>query len=117
MNAYYSDENNYVELIGVVVSKPSSKDGLLYLEINITTETHDFLLNADGSQLFAFWGSDDAYESIDKDDVINFVSAPMYFYSGHTLPILALEKGDDTLLSLENGKDAYLEWLNDVALQ
>lgn len=47
-------------------------------------------------------------------DSIDFVSAPRIFYDGQNMPIVALKKDEEVLLSFERGKADYIEWIKDM---
>lgn len=107
MLEYYSDDGNYVELQGVVIS-PENDYG--YMEIDILTESHGFPLNAETG--YGEFESGLVY-NLNPGDEITFISAPMYFYNGHVLPIMALEKDDVVILAFEDGKSSYLAWIEE----
>lgn len=48
---------------------------------------------------------------LNVDDVVIITSAPMIFYNGQIPPIVYLEKDGETLISYEEGKAAYLDWI------
>lgn len=106
MLEYYRDDNNYVELEGVIVSKDNKAD-VLYIEI--TTENHDFSTFNDKSTDFRIYSETDVELNI--GDTLKFISAPMYFYNGHRLPIISLEKDGEIYLTFEKGKSDYLNWI------
>lgn len=104
---YYSNNDNYVELQGIVVS-PENSYGRM--EIDILTESHGFPLNAQTG--YAEFEVSAIYE-LAPGDKITFVSAPMHFYNGHILPIMALEKDGVVLFNFEDGKESYLNWIEE----
>lgn len=108
MLEYYSDDNNYVELQGVVIS-PENDCG--YMEIDILTESHVFPLNAQTG--YGEFESGLIY-NLTPGDKITLVSAPMYFYNGHVLPVMALKKDDVVILTFEDGKSSYLAWIEET---
>lgn len=55
--------------------------------------------------------SDESIE-LSVGDQIEFITAPFHFYDGYHLPIVGLKKGDDTLLTFEDGKQNLLYWMN-----
>ena len=109
MIEYYSDDNNYQSLDGVVVNIESN-----ILEINITTPNHSFPININGCQEFELMNYGDWVSDIKVGDEISFISAPMYFYNGHCLPIVSLEKEGQLYLSFDKGKDDYLHWIKET---
>ena len=104
---YYSNNDNYVELQGIVIS-PENSFGRM--EIDILTESHGFPVNAQTG--YGEFESGAIYE-LTSGDKITFISSPMYFYNGHVLPIMALKKDDVVLLEFEDGKKMYLEWIEE----
>ncbi len=107
MLEYYSDDDNYVELQGSVIS-PENDRG--YMEIDILTESHGFPLNAQTG--YGEFESGLIY-NLNPGDEITFISAPMYFYNGHVLPIMALKKDEVVILAFEDGKSSYLAWIEE----
>ena len=107
MLEYYSNDGNYSELEGILISYENERG---YMEVDILTESHNFPLNAQtGYAEFQFR----AFYGLNPDDKITFVSAPYHFYNGHTLPIMALEKDGVVILSFEDGKSSYLAWIKE----
>lgn len=110
---YYSENENYIELYGVVVSIniiESTKENIL--EIDILTENHNFPINAEtGYGEFVIVNYDQYDFDLEASDEIIFKSASMYFYNGHYLPIISLEKNGEILLTFSEGKENYLKWI------
>ena len=107
MLKYYSDDSVYCNLRGEIKEKSNR-----YVEIEIFTENHTFVSRlATGYIAFIIYGSS-CIEKIEVGDVIDFISAPMCFYNGHNMPIVYLEKEQEVLLSYEDGKANYLNWIN-----
>ena len=104
MIEYYSNDSNYINLDGVIVSIDTSVWG-----IDITTE--DSGITAEGPVTFYVMIDPYALDEMEVGDEISFVTAPMYFYNGHISPIVAVEKDGKTYVSFEDGKERYLQWI------
>ena len=104
MQRYYSVDANYRELEGNIVSIDYTM-----IEINITTPNHNIPYS--DCVKFKFYGDMECLNEIQAGDCITFISAPYYFYNGHDLPIVALEKDGEVLLSFEAGKRNLLSWV------
>lgn len=63
---------------------------------------------------FSIYEHTEIYDLIFVSDSLDFVSAPRIFYDGQNMPIVALKKDDEILLSFEKGKADYIEWINDM---
>lgn len=109
MIKYYSDDNNYYQLDGVVISIND-----IILEIDILTPNHVFPINTNGYQRFIAITTDSYIVDLSEGDKISFTSAPMHFYNGHYLPIISIKKGDTVYMTFEEGKKLYLEFINTV---
>lgn len=110
---YYSENENYEELYGIIISVntiESIKESIM--EINILTENHNFPISAEtGYGSFVIIDYDKYSFDLKMDDEIIFKSAPMYFYNGHYLPIVSIEKNGKILLAFNEGKENYLDWI------
>ena len=110
MYTYYSNDNNYVILTGIVASK---YDNGSVVGIKITTENHTITRPKDNG-IFVFYVYCTDIEDIDSlsiGDEIVFTTAAMYFYNGHILPIVSLEKEGEIYLEYEIGKANLLNWI------
>ena len=114
MLAYYNNDSNYSELTGrIVTASYSSIDDILLLEVDILTESHDYPLNAEtgyGEFAIVYWSAQDYH--LYENDIIQFSSAPMYFYNGHVLPAVSLHHEEKELLAFAEGKESYIKWIN-----
>ena len=114
MLEYYSDDSNYSELRGIISSfeqKAHSKEWRFY--IRITSENHGFPILTNGEQSFQLNYYSEESQALSVGDEVVFISAPMHFYNGHDLPIVAIKKDDEILLDFEGGKADYLEWIKE----
>lgn len=107
---YYSDDSNYETITCIIVSKrlsnyPNS------IVVDIQAENSSFTPDYYGYNLFHFYFDTEIYDLLNVDDVVIITSAPMIFYNGQIPPIVYLEKDGETLISYEEGKAAYLDWI------
>ena len=113
MVEYYSNDEHYAELSGTVASIEAP-----YIRVNniqVLTEIHDFpIYKTTDQEIFTIVNYKDLSFNINVGDEIVFTSAPMCFYNGHRLPIVELKRGEDVLLTFEDGKAAYLDWIVNV---
>lgn len=110
MIKYYSNDENYVKLEGILVEITEHKN----LRIQITTEEHEFAMYEGETVYFTVHNNEYLLQSLFVGDELVFISAPMIFYNGQEEPIIALEKGGKTYLSFEDGKASYLKWIEET---
>ena len=111
MTQYYSDDDNYQEVTGIVKEKIGEEN----LKVMITTEYHTFRSDSESNYVVFTLSSHSALsEYINVGDEITLTSAPMHFYNGHALPIVALKIGGEVFLLFEEGKADYLEWIQET---
>lgn len=106
---YYEDDSVYVELTGVVKEKGSFNN----LTIEVTNSSADFYMYSMEIGDFMLYSNAEILVNIEENDTIVFISAPQQFYDGHIWPIVALKKGEQELLSFEEGKNSYLKWIKE----
>ncbi len=111
---YYNDDSNYVALSGVIINiRYLEKSQDTILRIKILTEENAFPCDTETSETdFIVIDWSEKICNLNVNDTIDFVSAPSYFYEGHKLPIISIEKDGETLLSFGEGKEIYLNWIN-----
>ena len=113
MVEYYSNDEHYAELSGTVASIEAP-----YIRVNniqVLTEIHDFpVYKTTDQEKFTIVCYKDLSFNINVGDEIVFTSAPGSFYNGHNKPIVELKRGEDVLLTFEDGKAAYLDWIVNV---
>lgn len=86
----------------------------LVLDVSIVTENHNFQVNAESGYVkFVIVKYSKENHNLAVNDEIFFTSAPMYFYNGHYLPIIYLEKDNEVLLEFKEGKEIYLHWIKE----
>ena len=112
---YYTEDSNYVLLVGEIKNIKYSKDNKkIFLEINIITSDHNIPTNSTtGYGEFAIINWDNYQLPINVGDDVVFTTAPMYFYDGHFLPIVHLEKDGQEYLSFSDGKEDYCNWIKE----
>ncbi len=91
---YYSNDNNYVKLIGVVKSIGDYQYEKIKFEIELQEKDKYPMYdhNTEGYHLFAVYSLSELSIDLKYDDEINFTTSLFYFYNGHRLPIVAIEK-------------------------
>ena len=119
MVEYYSNDEHYAELSGTVVSineDPYKEELELYINnLQVLSEIHDFPDYEDTyEENFCLVYYKEISFDINMGDEIVFTSAPGSFYNGHNKPIVALKRGEEILLTFEDGKEAYLDWIVNV---
>jgi len=119
MVEYYSNDEHYAELSGTVASiheDPYLEELKLYISgLQVLTEIHDFpVYKTTDQEIFTIVNYKDLSFNINVGDEIVFTSAPGSFYNGHNKPIVELKRGGDVLLTFEDGKAAYLDWIVNV---
>ena len=113
---YYSNNDNYYELKGTIISNNSNEktnviENSYFLQIDILGECEGFSKNGD-TGLYEFVVIIPRNEfMLFEGDVIDFISAPMYFYNGHILPVVSVTRDEEILLDFEEGKVLYQEWI------
>ena len=111
MIKYYSDDSNYEEVTGIVKEKLDSEE----MKVMVTTEWHHYRSDTESRYIrFTLLSHSALSEYINVGDEITLISAPKYFYDGQTLPIIALKKDGEVLLSFEEGKADYLAWIQET---
>ena len=101
----YSDDKNYVTLIGEVVE----------------CEDNNLILNCEGLKNYLSYEDDicgyfihsKTIIDLNAGDIVHFTTVPFHFYNGHQLPIVELKSNGNTLLSFDDGKANLIEWVNE----
>ena len=100
----YSNNENYVTLIGEVVTFNGNSVVIKCKElidyISYQGECCDYLIFSD------------EFIELKVGEQIEFSTVPFHFYNGHRLPIVEVKKGKKTLLSFEDGKENLINWVN-----
>ncbi len=109
---YYSDDNNYVELTGNVIERvKSGEEYTNVLTIKVTSSGDDFYMYGSDTGDFCLYFNQELLDGIFEGDTIIFKSAPRIFYDGQKYPIVSLNKEGKELLTFQEGKDSYIEWI------
>ena len=101
---YYSNNQNYVTLVGEVIEIDESfvviKCEELMDYINYETELSSYCIYSE------------TLLELKVGEQIEFTTVPFHFYNGHILPIVELQVNGNALLSFEEGKDNLIDWVN-----
>ena len=100
----YSDNQNYVTLIGEVIEFNE------YYIIIKCEELNNYISYED--ELCDYLIYSDQFIELQVGEEIQFTTVPFHFYNGHKLPIVELKINDNTLLSFEEGKENLINWVN-----
>lgn len=99
----YSDDKNYVSLIGEVVEYNANSVEIRCEElknyINYEDEICDYYIYS--AQIL----------DLSVGEQIEFTTVPFHFYNGHKLPIVELKTNGTTLLAFEEGKECLIDWV------
>ena len=104
MNEKYTNNDNYVELYGTVIS---CFDNEIVIKCN---ELKNYISYEDNVSSYHIYAN--SYLDINPGDEIYFVTVPFHFYNGHKLPIVEIRNENQILLSFEEGKSNLLFWVN-----
>ena len=100
----YSEDQNYVTLIGEVVEFNENDVTIKCEELN------DYISYEDEFCDYYIYSEQFIELSVGKQ--IEFTTVPFHFYNGHKLPIVELKIGEKTVLSFEEGKVNLIDWVN-----
>lgn len=102
----YSDDQNYVTLIGEVIKHDGN-----YVIIKCE-ELKNYINYEDEFCDYSIYSGEIIELSV--GDQIEFITVPFHFYNGHILPIVEIKKDGSTLLPFEEGKDNLIKWVDMV---
>lgn len=117
MISYYSDDSNYVNLVGRIVDMQddvTNKHQRRQIEIIILSGNcteKEFKFNTPTGYYFSFCGP---AQGVKEGDIISFTTAPMLFYNGDTYRIVSLEKDGEIFYTFEEGKQNLLDWIEET---
>lgn len=117
MLAYYGNDDNYAETVGTVKSTRYKADtDELFIEMKLNENgVYEQCINAHtGFVEFVLVNFSNYEIDLNVGDTASISSAPMYFYNDHIMPIVALSEGDTEYISFEEGKNAYLFWIEET---
>lgn len=100
----YSEDQNYVTLIGEVIEFNENNVVIKCEELN------DYISYED--ELCDYYIYSDQFIKLPVGEQIEFATVPFHFYNGHKLPIVELKIDENTLLSFEEGKENLIDWVN-----
>ena len=95
----YSDDKNYVTLVGEIVEL-NGNSVVIKCEEAIRFELCEYCIYSD--QLI----------ELQIGEQIEFSTVLFHFYNGHKLPIVEIKKDGSTILSFEEGKGNLIDWVN-----
>jgi hypothetical protein len=95
----YSDDQNYVTLIGEIVD---CDDNDIKIKFKDKNDIYNYYIYSE-QPLDLVVGSE-----------IEFVTVQFHFYNGHKLPIVELKLNGETLLTFEEGKKNLIDWVNET---
>ena len=107
MIEYYSQDSNYVDLVGKVINIENEAKCEIVI---ISGDCEYFKLNVNG-YYFSFCGS---AQGVEEGDIISFTTAPMLFYNGDKYRIVYLEKDGEIVYTFEEGKRNLLIWIEET---
>lgn len=100
----YSDNKNYVTLIGEVIEFNENNAIIKCKELSNYIHYED--------EFSDYYIYSDQFVVLQVGEVIQFITVPFHFYNGHKLPIVELKIDKNTLLSFEEGKENLINWVN-----
>lgn len=99
----YSDDQNYISLIGEVVECNANSVEIRCEElknyINYEDEICDYYIYS--TQIL----------ELSVGEQIEFTTVPFHFYNGQKLPIVELKTNGTTLLAFKEGKECLINWV------
>ena len=108
---YYSVDENYIEVTGIIISIDADRN-LLGIDI-LSEDASIWRREETGCVEFFLVDYSEQNYNLNINDKIIFTTSVMYFYNGHDLPIISLEKDGEVLLSFDEGKEMYLDYIKD----
>ena len=100
----YSEDHNYVTLVGEVVE---SEDNNVIIKCNNLNEYIGY-----EDELCDYYIYSNQFIELSAGEQIEFTTVPFHFYNGHKLPIVELKADNNILLSFEEGKENLIDWVN-----
>jgi len=100
----YSDNQNYVTLIGEVIEINENNVIIKCEELNNHISYED--------EFCDYYIYSDQFVELQAGEEIQFTTVPFHFYNGQKLPIVELRIDENTLLSFEEGKENLIDWVN-----
>lgn len=113
---YYNKDDNYVQVTGVILKTEYLEEiDQLRIGIEMLTKDHSFssVVEVEHVDFVIVHWSQYNFE-LETNDTVVFTSAPFYFYNGHIYPIVEIWKDGQEYLSFQEGKAAYIEWIENT---
>lgn len=99
----YSEDQNYVVLIGEIVEYDGN-------DVIIKCEELKNYLSYEAELCDYYIYSTHSIE-LSVGEQIEFTTVPFHFYNGHKLPIVEIKKDGEIILSFNEGKDILINWV------
>lgn len=99
----YSDDQNYVSLIGEVVECNANS-----VEIRCD-ELKNYIYYED--EICEYYIYSTQIFDLSVGERIEFTTVPFHFYNGQKLPIVELKTNEMTLLAFIEGKECLIDWV------
>ena len=100
----YSEEKNYVTLIGEIIEINENNAVIKCEELN------DYIGYED--EICDYYIYSNQFIELQAGEEVEFTTVPFHFYNGHKLPIVELKIDENTLLLFEEGKKNLIDWVN-----
>ena len=107
----YGNDDNYITLIGEVTEIDSESSYNVMLSIKCE-ELKQYNLNADDECKYSVFSSSNV--NIGVGDTIVYKTIPNRFDYMEFLPIVAIDKNDETILDFEEGKENLISWVKQL---
>ena len=107
----YSNDDNYITLIGEVteIDRESSYNIILSIKCE---HLKQYDVNAGNECKYSVFSSSDI--NIGVGDTIVYKTVPSRFDYMELLPIVAIDKNDETILGFEEGKENLISWVKQL---
>ena len=107
----YGNDDNYITLIGEVTEIDSESSYNVMLSIKCE-ELKQYNINADDECKYSVFSSSNV--NIGVGDTIVYKTIPNRFDYMEFLPIVAIDKNDETILDFEEGKENLISWVKQL---
>ena len=107
----YGNDDNYITLIGEVTEIDSESNYNIMLSIKCEN-LKQYDVNADDECKYSVFSSSNV--NIGVGDTIVYKTVPNRFDYMEFLPIVAIDKNDETILGFEEGKKNLISWVKQL---
>ena len=107
----YGNDDNYITLIGEVTEIDSESNYNIMLSIKCEN-LKQYDVNADDECKYSVFSSSNV--NIGVGDTIVYKTVPNRFDYMEFLPIVAIDKNDETILGFEEGKENLISWVKQL---